>query len=147
MGKRVHVCKKYVIEYSSAEGFNWKQQEFKDLLRALGCEVNDTDNTEITDGFGDNFECPASDFKRALDFLKKNKDKILNYEDNDDVVIGKDNFDNEVWVDLEEVFDAVTSATDYDGDFDKSYAYCLNMLTSYYKERDKKNSYMNFSAY
>ena len=66
MGKRVHVVKK-MAEYGS-EGFNWKQQEFKDLLDNLGCDTNGED-------YSDQFECLASNFENALNLIKTYKEK------------------------------------------------------------------------
>lgn len=66
MGKRVYVVKK-MAEYGS-EGFNWKQQEFKDLLDNLGCDTNGED-------YSDQFECLADSFERALNLIKTYKEK------------------------------------------------------------------------
>ena len=38
MGNRVHVVK-VQREYGKSEAFNWKFEEFKDLLTSLGCNV------------------------------------------------------------------------------------------------------------
>lgn len=66
MGKRVYVVKK-MVEYGSS-GFNWKQQEFRDLLDNLGCDTNG----EV---YSDQFECPANSFEKALNIIKTYKEK------------------------------------------------------------------------
>ena len=50
MGKRIHVAKKYEIEYGSAEHLNWKQDEFISVLEELGCDVCRQDNEDYSAG-------------------------------------------------------------------------------------------------
>ena len=38
MGYRLHVAKKYVVEYADTEAFNWKIFEFHNLLSACGAQ-------------------------------------------------------------------------------------------------------------
>lgn len=35
MGKRLHIARKYEVEWSDSAHFNWKISEFHDLLDAL----------------------------------------------------------------------------------------------------------------
>ena len=66
MSKRLHVVSKHQ-EYGSAEGFNWKFEEFHAFLNGLGCEV------EAEDFYADEFECEAEKFANAIDTLKDYK--------------------------------------------------------------------------
>lgn len=68
MGKRLHVAKKYEIEYSSSLGFNYKVAEFHKLLTALGISYNG-------ESWDDDVEVYREDFKQGLDKLK-NYDKL-----------------------------------------------------------------------
>lgn len=63
MGHRLHVAKKYEIEYSSSFGFNNKVVEFHNLLTALNISYNG----EIWD---DDVEVYREDFKQGLEKLK-----------------------------------------------------------------------------
>ena len=65
MGKRVHVLKN-CPEYGSG-GFNWKQQEFKDLLDCLGCYTSGGD-------YADEFDCNLKDYENALSIIKLYKE-------------------------------------------------------------------------
>lgn len=67
MGKRLHVQKKHVIEYASAEFFNWKMEEFNDLLSELDVHVYGLDDY----GYGDNIEISREHLERAIGILKK----------------------------------------------------------------------------
>ena len=68
MGKRVHVAKKYVVEYGNTEAFNWKHDAFFDLLCELGGEpqwvCGDSDEPS------DFFECPKQDYHDAVENLQ-----------------------------------------------------------------------------
>jgi hypothetical protein len=65
MGKYVHVVAKREV-YGSAEGFNWKQEEFKDLLFSLNCPVQEED----FEGYCDRWECLKANFEGAIETLK-----------------------------------------------------------------------------
>lgn len=71
MGKRVHVVKKQE-KYGDSEAFNWKQDEFIDLLESLNCQI---DNNE-----DDRFEVLAEEYECAINYLK-------------DIKAGKTDFD------------------------------------------------------
>ena len=67
MGKRVHVCKKYDVEYGSTEGFNWGQEGFYALLQELGAEPL----CDAPDGWAaDDFECATEDYDDAIANLR-----------------------------------------------------------------------------
>ena len=63
MGHRLHVVKKYEIEYSSSFGFNYKVVEFHNLLTALGISYNG-------ESWDDDVEVNRENFKQGLDKLK-----------------------------------------------------------------------------
>ena len=63
MGLRLHVARKYEIEYSSSFGFNYKVVEFHNLLMALGISYNG-------ESWDDDVEVNREDFRQGLDKLK-----------------------------------------------------------------------------
>ena len=63
MGLRLHVAKKYKIEYSSSFGFNYKVVEFHNLLTALGISYNG-------ESWDDDVEVNRENFRQGLDKLK-----------------------------------------------------------------------------
>lgn len=63
MGLRLHVAKKYEIEYSSSFGFNYKVVEFHNLLTALGISYNG-------ESWDDDVEVNRENFRQGLDKLK-----------------------------------------------------------------------------
>ena len=68
MGQKLHVAKKYEIEYSSSFGFNNKVVEFHNLLTALGISYNG-------ESWDDDVEVNREDFGHGLEKLK-NYDKL-----------------------------------------------------------------------
>lgn len=75
MGKRLHVVKKQE-DYGNAEYFNWKYNEFADLLIALGCDVCSTDEYDK-----ERFEVPTKDFEKAMEYVKQIKEGKTDFED------------------------------------------------------------------
>lgn len=63
MGHRLHVARKYEIEYSSSFGFNYKVVEFHNLLTALGISYNG-------ESWDDDVEVNRENFRQGLDKLK-----------------------------------------------------------------------------
>ena len=63
MGLRLHVAKKYEIEYSSSFGFNYKVVEFHNLLTALDISYNG-------ESWDDDVEVNREDFRQGLEKLK-----------------------------------------------------------------------------
>lgn len=63
MGHRLHVARKYEIEYSSSFGFNYKVVEFHNLLTALGISYNG-------ESWDDDVEVNREDFRHGLEKLK-----------------------------------------------------------------------------
>lgn len=68
MGQKLHVARKYEIEYSSSFGFNYKVVEFHNLLTALGISYN-------VESWDDDVEVNREDFRHGLEKLK-NYDKL-----------------------------------------------------------------------
>lgn len=68
MGKRLHVHKKHVIEYADGQFFNWKFNEFQELLETLCC-----DTSPCASEFPDDWEVSKEEYKRVLDALKEAK--------------------------------------------------------------------------
>jgi hypothetical protein len=140
MGKRVYVATRYDVKYDSSAGFNWHWNEFKDLLKNLGVSVCDID-AELTDGYGDHFECSMDEFNTALDFLKEYKDVIKCSEDSDMAIEsdGKDIY-------LADVYDSIMSL-ECGEDYDESAAEVIQMMELYKKQCAKgDNYYMHFAA-
>ena len=63
MGHRLHVARKYEIEYSSSFGFNNKVVEFHNLLTALDISYNG-------ESWDDDVEINRENFRQGLDKLK-----------------------------------------------------------------------------
>ena len=74
MGYRLHVAKKYVVEYADTEAFNWKIHEFHNLLSACGVQY-----TGETDDYS--FEVTKEDWEKmiekisSLDLLEDKEEK------------------------------------------------------------------------
>ena len=64
MGKRVHVAKRYEVEWGKTADFNWSDETFIDILNALGADV-------VRDGEdSDNFEVGVSNYYDAIGNLR-----------------------------------------------------------------------------
>ena len=63
MGHRLHVAKKYEIEYSLADNFNYEVEEFHDLLSSL-------DVSYTGDSYDNQFEVSKEDWQKGIDKLK-----------------------------------------------------------------------------
>lgn len=78
MGKRLHVAKKYEIDYSSSLGFNYKVVEIHNLLTALGISYNG-------ESWDDDIEVYRDDLEQGLEKLKA-YDKL---DEGERIVIGE----------------------------------------------------------
>lgn len=67
MGNRLHVAKKYVVEYESYARFNWQANEFHDFLNAMDIEVCGGDGTT----YPLNFEISKDDWRKEITRLKE----------------------------------------------------------------------------
>lgn len=59
MGNRLHIASKYIIEYGDAEYFNYQNEEFHDLMDALGVDYTG-------EYYDEEFEIQREDFERGL---------------------------------------------------------------------------------
>ena len=66
MSKRLHVAKKYEIQYAEISCFNWQISEFHDFLDAL--DVYYTGET-----WDDDFEVSKTDWLKGIDTLRNYK--------------------------------------------------------------------------
>lgn len=63
MGHRLHVARKYVVEYALPDNFNHEVVEFHELLGAL-------DVTYTGESWDDDFEVYKEDWQKGIDKLK-----------------------------------------------------------------------------
>ncbi len=143
MGNRVHVVKKQ-REYGKSEAFKYGFGEFKDLLSSLGCEVYDLDDYSSSD-----FEIPCEEYERAMTILKriidahkKDKDMDLNDIDFSDLASPEDTpdwdkFDPDKY-DFNDVIDDIERLNGY------SMEETLKIMQTFWEERDKNSSYIQF---
>ena len=145
MGKLVHVVKKQ-REYGNSEAFNWAFEEFKDLLSSLGCNVCEQDD------YSSDFEMSCEDYERAMTILKriikaqkKDKDMDLNDIDFSDLASPEDTPDWEKFdpdnYDFNDVIDNAEKLNGY------SLEEILNIMQTFWKERDKKSSWIQFCSF
>ena len=123
MGKRVHVAKRYEIEYGCGEAFNWKQDEFISLLEAVDCSVCRYDNEDCSAG---DFEVSAEQYKEAMDQVKAYVQDPENYRSD--------------WMDNEDMKEHIEATGETPEDL-------LRIMQSYYDEADKRDGYLHFSAF
>ena len=82
MGKRVHVAKRYEVEWGKTAAFNWSDETFIGILNALGADVaRDGDD-------GDNFEVSVSDYYDAIENLKVYISDPHLLSESDDIAVG-----------------------------------------------------------
>ncbi len=132
MGKRIRVAKTWHVEYGPTEGFNYKQEEFKDLLNSLGVGV-------IGEEGADFFECETKEFDKAVKLLKEQKERIYNYE----------KADNELgYIFFEDIYDAIMDLKIVSENiFDSCYNEALRLMEAYQKERAEGDAYMHFLSF
>ena len=63
MGYRLHVAKKYEVEYALGDAFNYKCSEFHNFLSACGVDYTGEE-------WDADFEVQTDDFKEVIDKLK-----------------------------------------------------------------------------
>lgn len=97
MGQRVHVAKRYEIEWGETAAFNWSDETFIDILNALGADV-------ARDGqYGDNFEVSVEDYDDAIENLKVYISDPHLLTESDDIAAGL----NELDMTAEELLDTM----------------------------------------
>ena len=112
MGKRVHVVK--------------KQEEFKNLLFALDCEVHETDEC----GYSDRFEVMTDEFERAM----KNLDAYINGTPMSDACKKDD-------------VEGCLSDFGYEEGVMETAKYAMECMKNLYEERDKSSDWMIFVSW
>ena len=140
MGKRLYVATKYEVSYDSVGGFNWSYNEFKDLLGVLGVSTCDT-SAELTDGYGDEWECSLDEFETALEFLKEYKN-VIGESEGSDMAIESNGED----IYLADVYDDIM-ALECGKDYDESVNEIIHMMELYLKQSAKTDGYMHFQAF
>ena len=63
MGYRLHVAKKYEVEYALGDGFNYKCSEFHNFLSACGADYTGEE-------WDSDFEVQKDDWKKVIDKVK-----------------------------------------------------------------------------
>lgn len=63
MGNRLHVAKVYNVRYGNTTGFNYKVEEFHDLLSSLGVDYTG-------DSYDDDFEVSRDDWNKGISKLE-----------------------------------------------------------------------------
>lgn len=145
MGKRVHVVKKQ-REYGKSEAFNWAFEEFKNLLSSLGCNVCEQDE------YSSDFEMSCEDYERAMTILKriieaqkKDKDMDLNDIDFSDLASPEDTSEWERFdpanYDFNYVIKIAASLNGY------SMEEILKIMQTFWEERDKNSSWIQFCSF
>ena len=145
MGNRVHVVKKQ-REYGNSKAFYWAFEEFKDLLISLGCNVCEQDEYSF------DFEMPCEEYERAMTILtriieaqKKDKDMDLNNIDFSDLASPEDtpdwySFDPNNY-DFNYVIECVEKLEGYSMDE------ILEIMQTFWEERDKNSSWIQFCSF
>ena len=135
MGKRVHTLTKRIVEYSDYESFNWKYNEFQQLLETLGCDTC-PDSSE----FPDDFEVDVQQYENALNILKTNKDKLLTdtyqIEINESTEASSD-----------EIVEAINDCFDSELTEEKRIQSVIEDMEAFFEKADKHDGYIYFSAF
>jgi len=125
MGKYLHVIKRHE-SYGDSEGFNWKYEEFNELLELLGCYMCHEED------IFDRFECDVEEYKRALDLLKL-------YKANGKTEEVENVFENSEAACLDDIEPYITELGGID--------YIINKMEAFYNERDMESDWITFSAW
>ena len=129
MGNRLHVAKKYRVEYADKATFNWKSEELRILFDAIGISVYGCDD----ENYLTTFECLADEFDAGLQYLSS---FIEGGIDDEDV--------------CEEIGDAVRDLC-YDEDMYKSREekarIILRHLQEYRDAADTNDDYLHFAFF
>lgn len=145
MGNRVHVVKKQ-REFGNSEAFNWAFEEFKGLLSSLGCNVCEEDE------YSSDFEMTCDDYERAMTIFtriieaqKNDKDMDLNDIDFSDLTSPEDTPDWEKFdpdnYDFNDVIDYAKKLNGY------SMEEILKIMQTFWEERDKNSSWIQFCSF
>ncbi len=133
MGHRLHVAKKYDVQYAGGDAFNYKVDEMHNLLDA--CCENDYPYTG--DSFDDEFEVKKSDWLQMIEAIK--------YVYGKDSTITKD----DDWIDSDCIRQSCINLV---GDEDKPLTESelerlLSDLQYFYDNADPDNDYLHLSFF
>jgi len=134
MGCRVHVIKKQ-REYGNSEAFNYKIEEFSDLLSELGCEVCAQDDCS------DFFEVSCEHYKNAIKVLKLFKKNTT--EETFEKACEKA-FNNKDYTNIglrEDIEDCIETLCV------ESVDEMIDIMETFYRERDKKSAWIQFEMW
>lgn len=142
MGYRVHVVKQ-TEKFADIEAFNWKNQEFAELLDALGCDMVSIDGYE-------RFECRKEYFKTAINLVKCYKENgTVNLSREDFAKFGifeetsKELFE-EYRIDPDYVDEQLASVTET---FGFPLSYVLDTMEIFLNESDPESDWIIFVVY
>lgn len=133
MGFRVHVISKRA-EYGDSEAFNWANEEFKDLLRNLGCTISE----DSEDGYSSNWETLVSGYEIAMGILEK----MANGDSVDGYTFTNPETDEEIEICEDDVKDSIKEVG-----YENRISDLLDTLRTFYNERDKNCDWIMFSAW
>lgn len=113
------MAKTYVVEYGNTEAFNWKHEQFYELLLALGGEPNWVGNGDEPT---DMFECTEGDYNDAVSNLEIYISRPTLFEESEDIRQGLES----LGMTAEQV---------------------LKIMKDYQKEADTSDGYLHFAAW
>ena len=123
MGHRLHVAKKYDVQYAGGSAFNYKVEEIHELL-SVCCENGYPYNG---DSYDDEFEVEKSDWLEMIEVIKYAHGLPSAIPDIDN---------REIWFDCEQVKGAC-------GKFDESLEDLLEMLQYFYDNAEPNESILH----
>lgn len=118
MGKRLHVAKRYEVEYGDTTGFNWTFDKYYDLLKALGGEPMGVGE----EYYPDDYECTVHDYDDAIANL-------------------------ECYIKNPSLFENGEDITSYLKDLEMTADELLEKMKAYRKEADTRDGYLHFSTF
>lgn len=123
MGKRLHVAKTYVVEYGNTEAFNWKHEQFYELL----CDLDASPN--YMNGESD---CPSDDFEVTREGYETAMKNLEQY------ISDPTNLSDEV--DADDISQAIEV-------LDLKPQEILDIMRDYYGEAYMADGYLHFAAW
>jgi hypothetical protein len=131
MGYRLHVVKRQE-RFGDIEAFNWKNNEFADLLTTIGCNI-------CGDEPYDRFECLKSEFRKAIGIVKLYSEKG-NLTEDDLSATGID----PKCVDIDDINEILSSTKDELG---YTLDELVRIMEQFLSESDPEGNYIIFVAW
>lgn len=131
MGYRLHVVKRQE-RFGDIEAFNWKNNEFADLLTTIGCDI-------CGDEPYDRFECLKSEFRKAIGIVKLYSEKGNLTEDD----LPETGIDPEC-VDIDDINEILSSTKDELGYTPNE---LVRVMEQFLSESDPEGDYIIFVAW